>query len=745
MSNTKRLGNTFGAFTILAVALVLLSNSVVQAQYADGVEDAQLLENWDELMHYALIGNWELAAGYGQALLDGSPDPIDLLMLAESDRYAHSYRNLTMLEENTPLSEIAAQILAAVEQGRFLRRTDAAGIEAEVRRLSGTTRGRMMAINRLKDSGEWAVPIMIEAVRDPSRTAEIPLIQWALPQLGRPAVNPLVIVLQNCRDLNVQLLALDALGKIGYRTALPYIKAIMENEQAPMELVQAAQTAFNMILRSEEPMMLSGNEANTSAAELFLQLAENYYNNVPSLEVPSNQALANVWFWDRRAGLVKEEVPRDSFDELMAMRACEDAISLDADLSDAIALWLSSFFRLEADGFMQPSYFGANHADAATYALTAGPEYLQRVLGRALDNVNRPVALAAIHTLQLNSGQNSLLYSLSGRQPLVEALSFPDREVRYSAALAIADVAPSEAFVQSSLVLPILAEALQQRGQRVALVADPDQDRRNALVADLRNTAGYDEVIAGASFTEVMSAAREVPSVELVVLADNISNPVLQSALDEMQESYHLAFCPTIIVSVTDLSLLGIDEETYRFVDSVIMPDVATIEEKVSLILDRNNARAFAASLADFYATLAGRTLRALAISGNEVLDVQAAERALLAAAHDDRPEIQSDAVETLSHIDSADAQRAIADLALNEDVPSDTRLLALRCLAASAKQYGHLLMTSQVDALYAIVASLEADEALRILAAQAYGSLDLPSARVSELITSQASGALAE
>ena len=39
-------------------------------------------KNWDEMMHYITIGRWELAQGYGKALLDGNPDPQLLLDLA---------------------------------------------------------------------------------------------------------------------------------------------------------------------------------------------------------------------------------------------------------------------------------------------------------------------------------------------------------------------------------------------------------------------------------------------------------------------------------------------------------------------------------------------------------------------------------------------------------------------------------------------------------------------------------------
>ena len=81
----------------------------------------------------------------------------------------------------------------------------------------------------------------------------------------------------------------------------------------------------------------------------------------------------------------------------------------------------------------------------------------------------------------------------------------------------------------------------------------------------------------------------------------------------------------------------------------------------------------------------------------------------------------------------------AVASLALNEQVGIPVRLMAFRALATSAKMHGNLLLTEQVSAMYAIVNSLEANVELRNLAAEAYGSLNLPSVTISQLILNQA------
>jgi len=695
-------------------------------------------KNWADFMHFALIGKFDLAENYGKALLGADPDPLQLLKLAEST--PDQYRTLILMKNNTSIREIAVDLLKLVEKGRYLRRTDTERIKTEVRRLSmSSPRAKAMAVKRLQDSGEWAVPVMIQALRDRNRSEEWAIIRWALPQIGNAAVNPLVVALEHCDEPHIKLIVLNVLGKIGYRSALPYIKQIIESNSSDDNLKAAAESAFGKI---DAHRVAEG----ISAAVLFEKLGEDFYNHLPSLAVPADQDLANIWFWDKDKGLIKEQVPRNKagelpFDELMVMRCCEHAVKLDIMRSKAIALWLSAFFRLEAEGHKQPQYFGKHHADAATYALTAGPEYLHRVLARALHNRNRPVALAAIKILQRNSGQRSLLYELDGRKPLLDALDYPDREVRFRAALAIGGSLPRKPFKRSGRVVPILAEALKQKGNRYAIIADVDKKRRNDLLIQLRNKEYFSQVIGNQYFSVAVEQAQRVPSFDLVILSYDLKKPDIKETLATMKKDYRMAFCPTVIISspgaIEEMQKLKKD---YPFVEVVLEhTPVDEILKTSDNILSRNQARVFAPELADEYATLSVKVLKSLAMTENAVIPLKPAEQVLVMAVREERKEIQTTAVETLAYMDSVTGQRAIANLAIDNQVDLPTRLMAFRNLAVSAKKNGNMLLAEQVDAIYKdVVSSLQMDAQLRNLGAEAYGSLNLPSVRISNLILDQ-------
>jgi len=439
-----------GKIALAIIAVAVFAGSTFSAQG----QDKELRNNWTEFLDYTVIGKFDLAKGYAQALLDSNPDPEKLLELSKEN--LQGYQILLRARENTydaELADLSGKVVAIIEQGRFIRRSSPAIIAEEVRRLSGTERGWYIAVKRLRDAGEYAIPFMLDALADTTRENEWPDIVRALPQIGRGAIRPLAAAMQT-DNVTVKSEIITALGKIGYPQGQPYLKYVIENDESE-DLRNDARKALSRI----DPDSLQ-----VPAVELFYQLGEKYYYQAESLAPAEDVSFANVWFWDADAGkLTREEVDDDYFNELMAMRCCEWALRADAGYGPAIGLWIASFFKAESAGVEKmPNYFGARHADALVYATTAGVEYLHQALARAVTDKNAYVALGVIEALGTTAGEKSLLYKLGPSQPLLQSLSFPDRMVRYSAAIAIGMAGPTEPFAESPLVTTNLAEALGQ-------------------------------------------------------------------------------------------------------------------------------------------------------------------------------------------------------------------------------------------------------------------------------------------
>jgi hypothetical protein len=591
---------TIGAIS----AIVFFVVSVSFGQTLKENPSTTLRASWNDFLHYTTIGRFDLAKGYAQAILDGNPAPLELLALSEENPQGYAILlKVTETASDAELVELSKKVLDVIEQGRFTRRSDPKIIGEEIRRLSSTTRGRLTAVKRLQNAGEYAIVYMLDAMMDKSRKEEFANIVWALPQIGRDAIRPLTAALQT-EDVGLKAEIIRALGKISYPQSLPYLKYIIEKDSSD-ELRNLASQSMRQI----DPAAMKA-----PAAQLFYNLGEDYYNRVPSLAPAEDTNFANIWFWDSEGRrLVREKVDRSYFYELMAMRSCEWALKADAGFGRAIGLWLAAYCKAESAELNMPGYFGPGHADALVYATTAGPEYLHQALARAIKDKNAYVALCAVEALATTAGEKSLLYRIGPTQPLVQALSFDDKAVRYSAAIAIAKAGPKEKFPESKLVVKNLIEALEQK-----------------------------DVGQG--------------------------------------------------------------------------------------IIDVNN-----------FSLRAAEVMLTLAQTRNAVIDLSAAQEALINATKGNRVEIQVLAGRILAYLGSPEAQRAIAAMALAESNAKDIRISAFDSLAVSAKLNANLLDDEKIDAIYSLVSSQEADPQLRSAAAAAYGSLNLPSQKVKDLILDQA------
>ena len=588
------------------VAIFVLALSIVSTGFCQDLE-----ENWNDFLHYALIGNLDLAKGYAQAILQNDPDPVQLFNLAKENQQGYQILlNANKNEYDAVLVELSGKILDLIEKGGFVRRSDSEIIAEEVKRLNSTERGWRIAVERLRNAGEYSIPFIIDAISNPSREDEFPNIVRAIPEIGRDAIRPLAAALQT-ENTAVKSEIVTALGEIRYPQSLPYLKYIFENDSS-MEVRQLASASIRKI----DPAAL-----NVPAAQLFFQLAENYYYHAQSLSPAEDAPTANIWFWDSEGRRLKREaVDKDYFYELMAMRTCEWALKADANFGSAIGLWLAAYFKAESAGVgYMPEYFGDSHANATVYATTAGVEYLHQALARAINDGNTYVALGVIEALDTTAGEKSLLYRIGTEQPLIRALSFNDRLVRYSAAIAIASAGPKEPFVESKLVVANLAEALGANSQ----------------------------------------------------------TPVQAEVWDE--------------------------------------------------------------EIANTYAAQAAKAMLEAAQSRNPVIDLSLAQTALIRATNDSRINIQVLAGQILAHLDSLDAQRAIAAMALdtNNDI-DDVRIDAFKSLATSAKLNANKLDDETIDRIYELISSDATNPALRSAAAAAYGALNLPSRKAKDLILDQ-------
>jgi HEAT repeat protein len=697
--------------------------------------------------HFAQIGRFSYADANFKALIESSPDPVALLELARYNRTRHTI--LIKLLSNTEVGPSAHAFLQVLAQGEDMLRQDPIEISANIEKLGGTPRMAFNATNGLKASGEYAVPHLVRYLRDPQKgNLRAPIIKL-LPDLGREALNPLVIAL-TVDDQVVKQTLIEALGKIGYRQALPYLARIAQDSDSGVstEVANAAREAMSRI----DPSVAA------SVATFFVDLAEAYHANMDSVRADERVTTANVWYW-RDDKLVYIPVPREIFNDIMAMRCCEEALSADEGTTQAAALWLASNFRREAKlgmdveseapdiAAMRDRTRPEGYPRSIYFARAAGPLHNHLVLQRAVRDRDPGPALGGIAALAVTAGASSMVGVEDAKQALIDCLTFPHRLVRIKAGLAIGRTLPISGFDRSHQVIPVLSEALQLSSTKTAIIVESDDQNRNKLLAIAR--AGGMEAVAAPNLYAAMEAARaqQLTFFDVIILGSDIADPNISAAVSELRGDFSTAATPIIILTKEgDTSAAQQLRSTQRGVEMMLSgqieggtPEAAAeaIVMRYSMAAQKLGMRAIDGDLALGLAMEATEVLRMLAVNGATVLDYSRAEPALIRAMNGDEQALRIASANVLALINTPTAQEAIAEAAMNADNNEAMRLAAFSSLAESARRNGNRLSETIVQQVVAL-ATQGGDLVMRTAASKALGAMDMPSSNITGIIQAQ-------
>ncbi len=700
-------------------------------------------------LHFAVIGRFSYADANFRALDESNPDPVALLELVRQN--PNRQDTLLKLINNTEVGDSAKRFLSILSRGEEMLRRDPYEIETNIARLGGPPRMAYNATNRLKASGEYAIPHLIQALQDSSRSRIHPAIIQVIPQIGRAGLNPLVQALGMSDDVTKGVL-ISALAKIGYKQAVPYLAKLAHDTTQAGDVRAAAEQALSSL----------GMSGASHPAPLFYDLADLYYSDTESLQADPRSDESNVWYL-RDGSLKYIPVPRAIFNDIMAMRSCEEALKLTPGHDKSIALWLAANYRRESkigldvesdeptplavkdstrpDGYPRSIYFGR----------AAGAKYNHLVLGRAFERREVGVALGAIAALRETAGEVGLVGAEDIKQPLVQSLSFPSRQVRVKAALALAAALPKSPFSGGEHVVSVLSEALMQSGRQGALIVDGDDGTRNKFQALLR-AAGY-ECAVGPTLYEAMQAGKDgnLAAYDLILIASDVASPAAGDAIIELRKAFDTAATPILIVAkegdVGAAARLARESVGVDVIDSIIV-ELGDTDRMRDQLINRiaSAAQSLGMSALDREMSLdlaiqAAKVLRIVAESNLKVFDPSKAAPALISALAHSSSMLRTESGRTLALIAQTESQEALAEYALNTAHSADERITAFGSLAESARRNGNLLGDREVVSRLIDFTLNEGDLILRAASSKALGALDLESNKAAEIIRAQHRG----
>jgi len=728
------------AALLMLALLVVPASAQPDSQASLSQADLSPQQLFEDFLHFARLGKFDLADAYARRLLEQPDlDPVELLRIADADR--RSIDTLILIINNSSIGERATRILDLIREGEFAVRRDVDRIKANIEKLGGPPQMEHAAVQRLVESGEYAVPWMLRTLQDPARERLHARVLAALPKLGHAAVNPLVAALRT-PDEAMRGQIIRVLGQIGYSQALPYLQKVLLDSEVTSATRAAAEEAIRQVSRAARRL------PEGSPATAFFRLAEQYFDEHGSVAADPRQATANVWYWkSANQALEAIPVPQRIFGPVMAMRCCEEALEIDPADDATIALWLAADIRREArlglnvespvpgEPIEADETRPADFPPALYFTRTAGARHAHLVLERAVRDRDPAVALGAIAALRAVAGEASLIGTQQPEQPLVRALEFPQRLVRLRAALALANALPKSAFAGSEQVVPVLAGAIQPQVVERFVVVEPDAENLNRLAAALRQMPA--EVIAESNFYKAMDRARaELDGVTAFFLATDMTAPNVGSAVSALDQEFLFAAVPVVLlVKPQEEAIareLGAGQGRLGQIEAGVDPE--TLPELLSAVRARAGQTPIDEALALELALRATRTLNRIALDGRTVLNHEAAEPALISALAVENEELRVSCVEVLAKTGTATAQRAVADVAFDPANSESLRGVGFAALAESAKRYGNLLDSPRVDRLLT-AAREEADLVMRTAASQALGALNLADNKASEII----------
>lgn len=688
--------------------------------------DGDLLKDF---IHFTRIARYDVAASVGRELLSRNIQPKDFVKLVDSTgegtRFDETVGRAMRVADLEPL---AGAMYKMYETGRLEAARDPNEIAENIAKLTGTVQGRVRASARLKVAGEYAVPQLLTALMDRDNPALRSEAQRVLVDIGSQSVIPLATAMLGGDPAMQERLA-DVLGLIGHRSALPFL-ADVRMTSSVSNVKAAAERAMNRI---------DSGSAGSSVAELYIQLANRYYNQTRDVTSFPGEEYQLLWHFQPGMGLTMTGIRSSVYHEAMAMRLAERALQIDATSREALAIWLASNLRREIQqpkNYDNPAY-PSDRRDAMYYAVTAGAGPMQAVLARAIDAKDTLLARKSISAIVQTAGSKALVesgaYGASGasRQPLVEALTYPNRRVQYESSLAIGGSQPATGFSGSDRVVPTLAAAVREASSKYAAILARDVEQYQAIRKILEGD-GYVVLARGGTMAELEGPIAEVPAVDLIVAVD--PNPAeFPQLITEVRGTSRTAATP--ILALTIAEAYPELRRRYDTETNIAVRPMATAPEAISKSAADLVAAASGGPIgtdeARDYAARSLRTLRDLALTRNAILPVEESVLPLIKSLGETTGQTRQDVAGVLALIPQQRAQVALMDAALAAS--GSERVMLLNQVATSAKRFGNQLEERQVRRVLELARSQDAAESTA--AAALAGALNLPNADLLPLI----------
>ncbi len=667
------------------------------------------LEFWDAADYLVRSGQPKVAAPYVDAFLKANPDDNTLLQIRDQ----FGVGSILRLAEDPATAPFAQPVLDRLQAAVARIANQPERLEGAMQLLWRGGAERQVGLDRLREAGPNAVPAILARLSDPSLDSrKRAVLAEALGRLDTSAVPPLVAALE-APDAVVATLAARALAQLSDARALPALMfpAAKLDESAPLQ--NATRQAIAAITgRTYEAQP-------ATALQMLTAQAWRYHRH--EVDFPSDRV--SLWTWLDNAPVPVTLDRADAESELGLVRA-RQALALDPKHMPAQSAFISLALERAARRHGVAKVVQDDPDGSFATALTTGPAVLGQVLRTAIADRHGELAQLAATALGRVADRDPLGQG-GAANPLVAALSAPDRRVQLAAAAALVDLEPEHAFPGSSRLVPTLARFLGSHSARRALVIDGNAARAGTS-AGVLNSLGFDTETTASGRAGFLFAA-DSAGVELIL----VDPTALQGGwtwhdlLSNLRADARTADIPILLTgTLKEGDKLRPALARYPLTDFTVSPtDPQLFKSSLDRIFGRFQIRAPSDEERARQAALASELLARIASKPNSPFarDLAGAEAALSVALAN--PASSAGATSALGNIPGADAQRSLAHRLLDTTQDAGARQAAGNQLVRSIQRFGPLLTDSQerrlLDALHT-----ESDPMLHSIYAAVVGAL---------------------
>ncbi len=419
-----------------------------------------------------------------------------------------------------------------------------------------------------------------------------------------------------------------------------------------------------------------------------------------------------LWLWDETAKVpAPAQLSVKDAEGVLGLRAAKEALEIDPTDVEAKVVQLSLGLDHDPDAW-KPA------------ALEAGPSLLGKVLRRAVAEKRTDLATTVAPILGQLANRNDLLIK-DRPNSLVDALISSDRRTQFAAAEAMVKLDPRKPFPGSSRLVPVLARFLAGQTSPRALVIDGNSERASQVTGYLRGL-GYDARTASTG-AEGFTEAAESADIELIAVDPNSVNDPwdLPEILGNLAADPRTSGIPVFLVGPLDIrNQFASKLESFPNLQFLVTPsETQLLKGQLDRGLATLGVRPLSANERTDYAKKASSLLAQIARSPGSPFeaDLPGAEPSLSLALNG--PIAATEAAEALGDIPGTDAQRALADVALDPSKPAPVRLASAGQLARNIRRFGPRLAAEQERRLVEELGQ-ETDPARREALAAVVGAL---------------------